>query len=195
MKTITRDQALKLLHSKMKNTNLRRHCYAVEAVMGALYDRLVDGEKEAKQKEKWKIVGLLHDGDYEETKGTPELHTIKMAEWLKKEGVEDKEILDAILSHNFAHTGQNQPQNKLEWSLYCCDELTGLIVAVALVKDAKLANVTLESIENKWNKLGFAGGVDRKQIEKCEERLNITLQEFIKIALGAMQNVHMELGL
>jgi predicted hydrolase (HD superfamily) len=195
MSTMTREQALKLLHSKMQNTNLRRHCYAVEAVMGALYKRLENHHQTKEGEEKWRIVGLLHDGDYEETKATPELHTIRMAEWLKKEGVTDKELLDAILSHNFAHTGQNEPKNNLEWSLYCCDELTGLIVAVALVKEGKLANVTVESVENKWNKLAFAGGVDRKQIEKCEERLGIPLHEFIEIALTAMQNVHDELGL
>jgi predicted hydrolase (HD superfamily) len=120
---------------------------------------------------------------------------LRMHEWLKKDGVTDKDILDAILSHNYAHTGQNPPKNNLEWSLFCSDELTGLIVAVALVKDARLANVTVESIMSKWDKLGFAGGVDRNQIKQCEERLHIPLQEFIGIALGAMQGVHEELGL
>lgn len=191
----TRETALNLLHSKMKNQNLRRHCYAVSAVMGALYDRLVDGVGSKADKEIWEVVGLLHDGDYEETKGTPELHTLKMAEWLKKEGVANKLILDAILSHNFAHTGQNPPKNKLEWAFYCCDELTGLIVAVALVKEAKLANVTVDSIESKWNKTAFAGGVDRKQIEECKNRLNIPLREFIEISLSAMQGVSNDLGL
>lgn len=192
---MTRDNALKLLHSKMKNQNLRRHCYAVEAVMRALYKRLEDGHKNQAEEDKWGIVGLLHDGDYEVTKGTHELHTIKMVEWLKKAGIKNKEILEAILSHNHSHTGHNPPKNNLEWSLYCCDELTGLIVAVALVKEAKLANVTVESIENKWNKSAFAGGVDRKQIEECENRLNIPLREFIGIALSAMQSVHDDLGL
>lgn len=173
----------------MQNQNLRRHCYAVGAVMKALAKYFKQDE------ETWEVVGILHDGDYEETKGMPELHTMKMHEWLKKEGVTNKEILDAILSHNFAHTGQNPPKNKLEWSLYCCDELTGLIVAVALVKEAKLANVTVESIENKWDKPVFAGGVDRNQIEKCEEMLNIPLREFIEIALTAMQEMHEDLGL
>jgi len=190
-----REKALKLLHSKMQNQNLRRHCYSVEAVMRKLYRRIEDGHQTQEKEDKWGIVGLLHDGDYEETKGTPELHTLRMHEWLKKAGVTDKEILDAILSHNFVHTGQNPPKNNLEWSLYCCDELTRLIVAVALVKDAKLANVTVESIENKWEKTGFAGGVDRKQIEECENRLNILLREFIEIALSAMQGIHEDLGL
>ena len=192
---MTRNKALKLLHEKMQNQNLRRHCYSVEAVMKVLYKRLENGKQTKEEEDMWGIVGLLHDGDYEETKGTPELHTIKMHDWLKKEGVKDKNLLDAILSHNFAHTGQNPPKNKLEWSLYCCDELTGLIVAVALVKNAKLANVTVDSVMSKWGKSAFAGGVDRKQIEECELRLGIPLREFVEIALTSMQSIHDELGL
>jgi uncharacterized protein len=191
-----KEDALKLLKSKMKNINLLRHCYAVSAVMGALYKRLEDGNQTKEAREIWEVVGLLHDGDYEETKGTPELHTLRMVEWLKKDGVKDKEILDAILSHNFVHTGQNPPKNNLEWSLYCCDELTGMIVAVALVKPNKtLAEVTVDSVESKWNKTAFAGGVDRKQIEECEPRLGIPLREFIEISLSAMQGIHEDLGL
>ena len=152
----------------------------------------------------WEIVGLLHDGDYEETKATPELHTLKMVEWLKDKKDVKKEILEAILSHNYAHTGQNPstslragpPKNNLEWSLYCCDELTGLIVAVALVKpDKKLASVTVDSILNKWKTTSFAAGVDRKQIEECNERLGIPLNDFIQIALTAMQSISNDLGL
>ena len=70
-----------------------------------------------------------------------------------------------------------------------------MIVAVALVKEAKLSNVTVESVEGKWNKSGFAAGVDRKQIEECENRLNIPLREFIEIALTSMQGIHDDLGL
>lgn len=187
---MNKEQALELLHSKMQNINLRRHCYSVGAVMKSL------GKYFKEDSEKWEIVGILHDGDYEETKVSPELHTMKMHEWLVQKKVTDKEILEAILSHNFAHTGQNPPKNKLEWSLYCCDELTGLIIAVALVKeDKKLASVTVDSIMNKWDKTAFAGGVDRKQIAECEPRLGIPLREFIQIALTSMQEIHDELGL
>jgi predicted hydrolase (HD superfamily) len=193
---MTRDKVLKLLHQHMQNQNLRRHCYAVEAVMRALYRRLEDHQQTQKEEDKWGIVGLLHDGDYEETKDTPELHTMKMVEWLKKEGVKDKELIEAILSHNFSRTQQNPPKNKLEWSLYCCDELTGLIVAVTLVKpDKKLASVTADSVLKKWNSPSFAAGVDRKQIEECESRLGIPLRDFIEIALTAMQGISPELGL
>lgn len=187
---ITRDQALELLHSNMQNANLRRHCYAVEAVMRAL--ALKFGEDE----EKWGVVGLLHDSDYEITKETPAEHTIVTHKWLMDMGETDEEILSAILSHNYAHTGKNEPKSKMEWSLYSCDELTGLIVACALVKpDKKLSSVTLETVLNKWNTKSFAGGVDRKQIEMCEEKLGISLNDFISISLKAMQEIAPDLGL
>ncbi|KKR10281.1 MAG: hypothetical protein UT39_C0021G0023 [Candidatus Woesebacteria bacterium GW2011_GWA1_39_21] len=186
---ITKDDTLKLLHSKMQNQNLRRHCYAVAAVMKSLAKNFNEDEN------MWEIVGLLHDGDYEETKATPELHTLKMVEWLKGKDA-GKKVIDAILSHNYAHTGQNPPKNNLEWSLYCCDELTGLIVAVALVKpDKKLASVTSDSVLNKWKQKSFAGGVKREQIEQCQERLGIPLNDFIQIALTAMQSIALELAL
>lgn len=186
---MTRQQALDLLHSNMQNANLRRHCYSVEAVMKTLAKHFNADE------EKWGIVGLLHDGDYEKTKDNPSRHTLEMADWLKSAGESDQELLAAILSHNFTHTGQNQPENNLEWSLYCCDELTGLIVAVALVKNKSLANVTVDSVLKKFPQKGFAAGVHREQIAKCEEKLGIPLPEFVGIALAAMQGISQELGL
>ncbi len=187
---ITRQQALELLHSHMQNSNLRRHCYSVEIVMRALARHFNQNE------ELWGIVGLLHDGDYEETKNDSSQHTIKMANWLREVGETNGDILSAILSHNYAHTGQDEPKNILEWSLYCCDELTGLIVAVALVRPEKKLNaVTVESVMKKWDVKAFAAGVHREQIKTCEEKLGIKLEQFIKIALEAMQSVSQELGL
>ena len=187
---MTRAKALKLLHKNMESPNLRRHCYAVEAVMRSLAKRF--GE----DVDKWGIVGLLHDGDYEKTRETPEKHTLMMAGWLKKAKVTDKEILSAILSHNYAHTSENPPENRLEWSLYCCDELTGFIVAVALVRpDKKLSSVTVESILKKWGQKAFAAGVKREQIKECEGRLGIPLPDFIDMSLKAMQGIAKDLGL
>jgi len=196
---ITREQALTLLHENMESQNLRRHCYAVESVMRSLARYFKEDE------DKWGIVGLLHDGDYEKTKATPEKHTLLMVDWLKKAGETDPEALSAILSHNYAHLiGESledgsipqAPKNNLEWSLYCCDELTGLIVAVALVKPGKrLASVAVDSVMKKWKEKSFAAGVKRPQIEECEDRLGIPLAEFIGIALEAMQGISDDLGL
>lgn len=205
---ITRQQAWELLTSHMQNQNLLRHCLAVEAVMKALARYFMEKEKPVSAKGydevKWGIVGLLHDGDYEEVKKDPSQHTLKMYQWLKDKGENDEEILSAILSHNFAHTGNNPsvshgasaPKNNLEWSLYCCDELTGLIVAVTLVRpDKKLSSVTVDSVLKKWDVKGFAAGVNRKQIEDCEEKLGIKLPDFINISLAAMQAISADLGL
>jgi putative nucleotidyltransferase with HDIG domain len=187
---MTKKGAIDLLHSKIGNANLRKHCYAVAAVMRALAKHF--GE----DADKWEIVGLLHDGDYEKTKSDPKKHTIMMIEWLKERGEKDPDIISAILSHNYAHTGQNPPKNNMEWSLYCCDELTGLIVAVTLVRpEKKISKVRVENVLSKWNSKSFAAGVKREQIEKCEEKLDIKLPDFIKIALEAMQGIAVDLGL
>jgi len=187
---ISKEKALEILQQKMQNQNLRRHCYAVEAVMRALADKL-GGDAD-----KWGIVGLLHDADYEKTKEKPEEHTLLVYQWLKDAGETDPEILEAILSHNFEHTGKNQPKNNLEWALYCCDELTGFIVAVALVMpDKKLSAVSVESVLKKFPQKAFAARVKRDQISMCQEKLGISLEEFVKIALEAMQGISGDLGL
>jgi len=194
---ISREKALEILQQNMQNQNLRRHCYAVEAVMRALAGKLKMENGELKiDVEKWAIVGLLHDSDYEKTKENPVQHTLLTLEWLKQTGETDPEIISAILSHNFEHTGKNQPKNNLEWALYCCDELTGFIVAVALVMpDKKLSSVSVESVLKKFPQKAFAAAVKREQIALCQEKLGIPLPEFVKIALEAMQGISGELGL
>lgn len=187
---ITRDKALNLLHANMESPNLRKHCYSVEAVMRSLAKHFKEDE------EKWGVVGLLHDGDYEKTKNEPEKHTLLMAEWLEKEGEKGSDIISAILSHNYAHTKKNPPKNLLEWSLHCCDELTGFIVAVALVRpDKKLSSVKVEHVLKKWKEKSFAAAVKRDQIEECVNKLGIPLPDFIDLSLDAMQGISGSLGL
>lgn len=187
---ITRDQALDLLHKNMQNQNLRCHCYAVESVMRALARHF--GEDE----EMWGIAGLLHDADYELTKKDPSKHVVTVVSWLKEANT-DERIIKAINSHGWKYVEScPMPANNFEWSLYCCDELTGLIVAVALVRpDKKLSSVTVESVLKKWHVSSFAAGASREQIALCEEKLGIKLDEFIKITLEAMQGIRQELGL
>ena len=194
---MTRKQALKLLHENIENQNLRRHCYSVEAAMGALYDRIIDGEKNKKEKRRWMISGLLHDADYELTKNNAKKdHTKKTLNWLKEMDAH-VDVRDAVAAHAWNYVeGAPEPKTPMQWALYCCDELTGLIVAVALVKPGKkLSEVTVDSVMNKWNSNSFAAGVNREQIEMCEERLDIPLREFIGIVLRAMQGIHEDLGL
>ena len=107
------------------------------------------------------------------------------------------DIYDAVASHAWGYVDSApEPKTKMQWALYACDELTGLIVAVALVKpDKRLASVSVDSVMKKWNSTSFAAGVDRKQIKQCEPRLGIPLYDFIQITLEAMQGISKDLGL
>jgi len=184
---ITKDKALSILHENIKNTNLRKHHYGVAAAMKGLAIEL-GGDPEV-----WEIVGLLHDADYEKTKDKMELHTILLAEILVKEDV-GEEIIRAIQSHAYEYTGK-KPQTKMEYALLSCDDLTGLIVAVALVHPEKLAGVAVKSVMKKFGSKSFAAGADREKIKSCEENLNIPLGDFTGLVLKAMQGEAELLGL
>ncbi len=187
---ITKIQAIDLLHQHTQNQNLRRHMYAVAAVMKALAGRL-GGDPDT-----WEILGLLHDADWEETKDTPNDHTKRTLEWLKELGETDGPIVHALMSHNRKHTQLAELDGPMEWALETCDELTGFIVAVVLVRpEKKLETVGVESVLKKWKTKEFARVVDRDQIFQCEEKLGIPLNEFIQLSLTAMQQIASEIGL
>lgn len=187
---ITKQQALDLLHVHMQNLNLRRHCLAVGYVMRALAGRL-GGDPDV-----WETLGILHDADWEETKDAPGEHTKRTLGWLQDMGVTDGPVVHALMSHNTKHTHLAQLDGVMEWALETCDELTGFVVAVALVRpDKQLATVTPHSIMKKWKTKEFAKAVDRSQIAQCEEAVGIPLAEYIDITLKAMQKHHEELGL
>jgi predicted hydrolase (HD superfamily) len=198
--TISRQRALDLLCSKMQSQNLRRHCLAVEAAMRGLAgyfrdDRQKRAEVDKIDEEKWGVVGLLHDGDYEQTKEDVSNHSLLMAQWVADLGEQDEDLLAGIQSHGASHRGQ-EPQNLMQWALFCCDELTGLIVATALVQpDKKLSGVTTEKVLDKFKSKNFAAGARREDILKCEEKLGIPLGEFVEIVLSAMKSVAGDLGL
>jgi len=199
---MTKEETKQYIDLHLQNVNLRKHCYAVAFVMEALAKRLKGNHND------WYIAGMLHDADFEETKEIPDQHAKRTVEWLTKDGFPHEEILDAILHHNYEHLGLPEPTTPIGWSLFCCDHLTGFLVAVALVRPdppsheasegqakTKLQQVTLESVMKKWGQSAFAAGTNRKHIALCEEKLGIPLPEFITIALTAMQEHHEELGL
>jgi uncharacterized protein len=187
---MTKPQAIELLHAHMQNTNLRRHCYAVGYAMRALAEKL-GGDAEV-----WEVLGILHDADWEETKDVPHEHTKRTLSWLSDMGITEGAIVRALQSHNRTFTQLAEIDGIMEWALETCDELTGFIVAVALVRPEKtLASVTVESVLKKWKTKEFARPVDREHIAQCEARLGIPLHEFIGITLQAMQLHHEELGL
>lgn len=163
--------------------------YAVGYAMRAIAEKL-GGNPDT-----WEILGILHDADWEETKDSPELHTKRTLEWLTETDI-DTHILHALKSHNTKLTHLAELDGKMEWALETVDELTGFIVAVALVRpDKKLESVEIHSVMKKWKTKEFAKAVDRAQITQCEEKLGIPLNEFIEITLKAMQEHHIELGL
>jgi predicted hydrolase (HD superfamily) len=184
---MTRDQALQLVNEWTANKNLVKHMLAVEAQMRAL---AVHFEEDPDQ---WGLAGLIHDADYDKW---PTEHPKKLLSWLKEDNHPDW-LHDAVMTHAWKYNGlDKEPKTKLEWALYTCDELSGFIIAIALTRpDKKLSSVTLESIKKKWKQKGFAAGVHREQIELCEEKLNIPLNEFIEICLKSLQGISKELGL
>lgn len=198
----TKQNALDLLHERMQNQNLRRHCYAVSKVLAAFYDYYKEKGIPANfvdmgnlNKEEWEIVGLLHDADWEITAKDESNHTKMLLDWVKDRGLPE-EMLNVFKSHNNKITGLRQPQTLLEWTLECLDELTGFVVAVALMMPSKkLEEVTVESVIKKFAKKDFAKAVDRQQITQCEQKLGIPVSDFVSITLKTMQDNHELLGL
>ena len=190
---MTRDQAHKILTTYLKNQNLIKHCLACEATMRALARKFeARNSKSEIDEDTWGITGLLHDADYEMAKDTPEKHGLLLFE--KEQNIPD-DITHAIKAHNYEYT-KVMPESKMDWSIYCVDQLTGLIVAAALVRpDKKLASLTPDSILKRMNEKSFAKGARREPILLCEEKLGIPLKEFIKITLSAMQSISNKLGL
>lgn len=183
---MTREEAVKMVNENVKNANLIKHMLATEVVMRALAKRL--GEDE----EKWGLVGLVHDVDYEKTADSPSQHGLIGAQMLLEAGMGEEEV-NAVKAHNEA-TGF-QRVTKLDKALYAADPVTGLIVAAALVKPSKkLADVDTEFVLKKFKEKSFARGASREQIMSCQE-LGLSLEEFIGLAVEAMQSIAGELGL
>lgn len=184
---MTREEALGLVGSLIENKNLVKHHLAAEACMRALARHFNEDE------ETWGLVGLLHDADYEITEKDPERHTIELGKILREEGV-DEAIILAAQSHSDV---SGVPRDTLmAKALYACDELTGLIVAAALVHPEKrLAPLDVEFIIHRFKEKSFARGAHREMILTCEPELGIELEEFIGICLAAMQGIADDLGL
>jgi uncharacterized protein len=194
---MTRSEAYSILTTHLHNKNLIKHCLATEAAMLALYEHLIpEKEQNPEDKEKWGITGLLHDADYEvaQKEGKLDQHGSLLFDELEKDTI-PKDIEIAIRSHNFTNTGVD-PVTAMDWAITCCDQLTGLIVACALIHpEKKLEPLTVEFVQKRFGEKAFAKGADRKMIAYCEEKLQIPLPEFIDITLNAMKKIHKDLGL
>ncbi len=191
---MTRDEAFSELKKLVKNENLIKHHLACEICMKALYRKLTPQNLQNQwDEEKWGMVGLLHDADYELSKGSPEKHTLILEQKLGSKLL--PEVMYAIKSHNWQNNGV-EPKSLMDWSIYSCDELTGLIIAATLIHpDKKLSSVNVDFVMNRFNEPSFARGASRAQIRTCETKLNIPLKDFISVCLEAMQAISSSLGL
>lgn len=189
---MTREEALKILEDLKNSPNMIKHALAAGYVMGTLYDHFNSSSKNPEMtKDDWEIVGILHDADYEVTDKSLDRHTDETIKRLKERNV-SQEIIDAIQGH----CDKAPRKTLMAKSIYACDELTGLIVACALVRpDKKLASVTTDSVLKKFKEKSFAAGANRDQIKTCESELGMPLDQFIEITLKSMQEHASDLGL
>lgn len=184
---ISRNQAFGKLQSLVSNKNLIKHCLAVEAAMLAYADYFNVQNK--KEREKWAIAGLIHDADWERY---PDKHPQIIVNWLKEEGAPG-DLVNAVASHGFEFG--IEAKTLMAKVLRAVDELTGLIVAVALVKGRSLDRVSVKSVLKKWKDKRFAGGVKREDIEKGAKEIGVSLEKHIEIVLEGMKRIKSDLGL
>ena len=184
--TPTREEALALLRQYNKNESLIKHAMAVEGVMRHI------ARKRGEDEEKWGVVGLIHDLDYEQF---PDQHCKKTEEILK-ENDWPEEYIRAVVSHGWGICTDVKPESDMEKVLYAIDELTGLVVTSALVRPSKsVMDMKTKSVKKKWKQKQFAAGVDRSIIEKGAEMLGVELGELITDTIMGMRDVAEEIGL
>jgi predicted hydrolase (HD superfamily) len=182
----SRVQALALLKEFNNTESLLKHAFAVEGVMRYM------AHKAGEDEEKWGIIGLIHDLDYEMF---PDQHC-KMTEKILLERDWPAEYIRAVLSHGWELVTDVEPVSKLEKTIYAIDELTGLVATSALVRPSKsVLDMEARSVKKKWNDKRFAAGVDRSVIEKGAAMLEITLDELITDCINGMRSVAGEIGL
>jgi putative nucleotidyltransferase with HDIG domain len=181
-----REEALALVHEFVRNENLIRHMLAVEACMRDYALCFSENPDE------WGLAGLLHDFDWE-IHPNMETHPQEGAPILRERGVSEK-IVRCILSHA-DHTGIPR-KTSMDKALFACDEITGLITAVALVRPSRsIHDVTVKSVKNKWKDRRFAANVNREEIATAANDLGIELWEHVGRVIQSMQRIAPDLGL
>lgn len=182
----TREEALNLFKEYNKSDSLLKHALAVEGVMRHM------AEKNSEDPEKWGIVGLIHDLDYEQY---PDQHCTKTKAILEENGWPE-EYVRAVVSHGYGICSDIKPESVMEKTLFAIDELTGLVATTALVRPSKsVLDMNAKSVKKKWKDKRFAAGVDREIIQKGAEMLGVELSELISDTITGMRNVAEEIGL
>jgi len=181
-----RDQALSIVKKYVKNESLIRHMLSVEAAM-RFYARQFNQDDE-----KWRVAGLLHDFDWE-IHPTMEEHPLAGEPILRQEGVPE-EVIRAVLSHA-DHSGVPR-ETLMEKALYACDEVTGLITAVALVRPSRsLFDLESKSVKKKWKDKAFAAGANREEIAQAAQEFGIELWKHVDNVILAMREIAADLEL
>lgn len=184
---MTREEAFKLLKEYVSDEKMIIHSLCSEAVLRAIAKETGNDEN------KYALAGLLHDIDVEITGADPKTHGQKSIEILRSHGVDD-EIIDAISMHNEESSGKDR-ETFFQHALAAGETITGLIYATTLVyPDKKIESVKYKSIKKRMKEKAFAASVSRENILECEE-IGISLDDFIRISVDAMREIHDEIGL
>ncbi len=184
--TCSREQALDILTQHVKAEHLVRHALTVEAVMRYF------AEMYGEDAEKWGVIGLLHDIDFEKY---PEQHCHKVRELLDPHGFPE-EYLHAIESHGYGLVNDVEPVERMEKVLFATDELTGLIAATALMRPSRsVLDLELSSVKKKWKTKGFAAGVNRDVVLQGAAMLDMDIDELITHTIKGMQAAAEDIGL
>jgi putative nucleotidyltransferase with HDIG domain len=188
---MNRDEALALMHEYTESDALRKHMYAVEAAMRAC------ARKHGEDEEKWGVVGILHDFDYErypnDTHSPTEEHPSHGVGVLRERGVEE-DILTAIMGHA-TYTGVPR-ESLMAKSLFAVDELCGFLTACALVRPSRsLQDLTVKSVKKKLKDKAFARGVNRDEVRQGAEELGVELEEHVQFVIEALRPMEQDLGL
>ncbi|MGH2723518.1 MAG: HDIG domain-containing metalloprotein [Actinomycetota bacterium] len=179
-----RDAALALVRDKAEKETTVRHLVSVEGVMRRLARHL--GEDE----EAWGLVGLFHDLDQDRTHDDPERHAYQAAEWLREAGVDEK-VVNGVLAH--AH--ERYRTDRMSQAVVHADAVAGLLVAAALVRPEKARGMKVSSMRKKLKDKAFAPGVNRDEITEVEEKLGLSLDEFLSLGIEGLQEVAPEIDL
>jgi len=185
-KVPARSEAFELLSEYNQNEALIKHALAVEAVMRYC------ARKRGEDEDKWGVIGLIHDLDYEKFPGE---HCKKTPEILRKNNWPE-DYIRAVVSHGWGLCSDVEPLTDLEKTLYAIDELTGLVTATALVRPSRsVKDMTVKSVKKKWKDKRFAAGVNRQVIEKGAQMLGVEIWELVEDTIEAMKTVAGDIGL
>jgi predicted hydrolase (HD superfamily) len=183
--TLSRDDAWRLLCEWTPSDSLRRHARAVEVVMRAAADRYGSDTDTA---EWWGICGMLHDADYDRW---PEEHPKRICAWLNERGHDD--LAHAISAH-YTHWGVTW-ETPMDKALLACDELTGFVMACCYVRPEGITTLTPKSVRKKLKDKRFAAGVERPEVRKGFELLEVEAAEHIQFIIDALKPHADELGI